>query len=85
MQTSTNEQESRADCTQIAQALKACPRCSGTSGHEHVLTEQHMMQGVWGEPAEAGDSGRNVRRSLVRCLDCGSAFNYDSLLRKRLL
>lgn len=62
-----------------------CPKCGGTTGHEHVMTESHEMHGAWGEMASAGDSGINVRRSLVTCLDCGARFQHRALERKGLV
>jgi hypothetical protein len=65
-----------------------CPKCGGTSGHEHILTEQHLMSGDWGTPAESGDSGvtdhLKASRSLVRCIDCGARFKHAALVAKGL-
>jgi hypothetical protein len=67
------------------QSKRGCPKCGGTTGHEHILTESHLMHGPWGESAEAGDSGIEPKRSMVRCCDCGAKFNHEALRRKGLV
>jgi len=64
---------------------KGCPRCGGARGHRHVMTESHLMQGAWGEQAEAGDSGIDVKRSLVACIDCGAKFQHEALVKRGLV
>lgn len=67
------------------QGKVCCPKCGGATGHKHILTESHAMNGRWGEPAEAGDSGTSPKRSLVACLDCGAKFKHEALRKRRLL
>lgn len=62
-----------------------CPACGGHTGHRHTMTESHTMSGSWGEMAEAGYSGINVKRSFVECLDCGVKFQHAHLVRQGLL
>lgn len=64
---------------------QCCPACGGTAGHQHEMTETHVMCGAWGEQAEAGDHTGRVQRSLVTCIDCGVRFQFDALTRKGLL
>jgi hypothetical protein len=61
-----------------------CPKCGGIGGHQHVMTESHVMCGLWGEAAISEDSGLQVHRSLVQCVDCGARFGHASLVRKGL-
>lgn len=68
-------------------AAKCCPACSGTTGHEHVMTESHLMHGTWGGDVESGDCGPSVaptKRSLVKCKDCGATFKFESLRKNGL-
>jgi hypothetical protein len=65
-----------ANCTEI------CPECGGGHGYRYLLTETHVMGGAWGEAAAAGDSGLDVKQSLVECLECGTKFQFRALERK---
>lgn len=56
-----------------------CPKCYGTSGYEGYMHETHVMGGAWDRQPEAGDSGRDVRYSKMRCLDCGASFTLKYL------
>lgn len=49
-----------------------CPHCSGTSGYRYTMTESHAMAGAWGQRAESGECGLNVKVSMASCLDCGA-------------
>lgn len=76
----------KADVTH-AQA-HICPKCGGSTGHEHVMTESHVMIGLWGSSAQAVDSGGHVRpviRSFVQCLDCGVKFKHEALRKNGLV
>lgn len=53
---------------------QGCPKCSGQSGYEYTMAEEHTMGGGWGQSPTSGDSGGNARNSLVKCLDCGHRF-----------
>jgi len=69
---------------QSTKTERCCPRCGGTTGHQHVMTESHKMFGRWGESAESLDSGGHVRpvvRSLVVCADCGAKFKHAALTK----
>lgn len=58
---------------------QGCPKCGGHAGYQFTMTESHLMCGAWGRVPEAGDSGMNVRCSLVECLDCGAKFKAQAL------
>lgn len=62
-----------------------CPKCKGVSGYEYDMTETHRMGAGWGEGSSAGDSGRNIKQSLVECIDCGHKFQWKSLIQKGLV
>ncbi|MBD9427997.1 hypothetical protein IB232_21910 [Pseudomonas sp. PDM15] len=58
---------------------QGCPKCGGQGGYQFTMTESHLMTGGWGRVPVAGDSGLNVRCSLVECLDCGAKFKAQAL------
>jgi len=63
-----------------------CPECRGQLGYVVDTTETHTNQnGKWGEPPSHGESGHNVKHSLVHCVECGLGFQFNALARKGLV
>jgi len=51
--------------------MDCCPKCGGTSGHEHVLVVHYTMAGNWGEVAiTTGEEWSEKPRKTVKCIDC---------------
>jgi hypothetical protein len=66
-------------------AEPCCPNCGGIRGYEYLMTETHLMNGLWGSSAESGDSGIDVKQSLIECIECGHKFQFAALQRKGLM
>lgn len=63
----------------------SCPKCGGTSGHEHVLVVHYTVVNMWGESAETtGYEWSPPPPKTVRCIDCGARVEfYAAQGRKR--